>query len=77
MSNRPTLPPLRNPCSNPREQMTALRVNDTNDTYDSLDGVVLLLPQCIPSLHEPQLTTTRLSVGLVHGRRCRRAFDCA
>lgn len=41
MSNRPTLPPLRtlglpNPCSNLRKQMAGLRVNDTNDTYDSL-----------------------------------------
>lgn len=41
MSRRPTLPPLRtlglpNPCSNLREQMSSLRVNDTNDTYDSL-----------------------------------------
>jgi len=41
MSNRPTLPPLRtlgllNPNSNLREQMAALRVNDTDDTYDSL-----------------------------------------
>jgi hypothetical protein len=41
MSRRPTLPPLRtlglpNPRSNLREQMAALRVNDPNDTYDSL-----------------------------------------
>ncbi|KAF9653649.1 hypothetical protein BDM02DRAFT_3182653 [Thelephora ganbajun] len=44
MSNRPTLPPLRtlglpNPCSNLREQMAVLRVNDTNDTYDSLPSM--------------------------------------
>lgn len=39
MSRRPTLPPLRTlglPNPNLREQMAALRVNDTNDTYDSL-----------------------------------------
>ena len=41
MSHRPTLPPLRtlglpNPCFNLREQVAALRVNDSNDTYDPL-----------------------------------------
>ena len=40
MSNRPTLPPLRTlgllNGSNLRDQMAALRVNDTNVTYDSL-----------------------------------------
>lgn len=39
MSRRPTLPPLRTlglPNPNLRERMAALRVNDTNDTYDSL-----------------------------------------
>ena len=47
MSTRPTLPPLRtlgllNSSSNLRDQMAALRVNDTHDTYDSLVSTLYL-----------------------------------
>ncbi|KAF9642283.1 hypothetical protein BDM02DRAFT_2362550 [Thelephora ganbajun] len=67
MSNRPTLPPLRtlglpNPCSSLREQMSALGVNDTNGTYDSLSPYTtcpyhlrLLMTHDRPSLPRPSL----------------------